>query len=231
MSWAIMSSGEPGGLCPTFNTGIGVYSVYINIILCISAYSCVIQWLLIVWYNFFTLHRNSYDVSIITDLKTHVSFSVLPFLLPSPPKRGVKRQKPSPSFVLDKFYRPVEVCIACTVWNTFRYILYFEQSRRCDLKLVVCSSFISMGLLVCYHIDLSIWYLTCMVFKLPCPSLVYSSISSSTHWFCLALSILPWFREKLPRPHNWRARSLESYLDFTLHWLLWNILLLLLLNV
>jgi len=45
----------------------------------------------------------------ISDMKTVMSYRILVFLLPSPPRRGVKRARQSPLEALNKFFFTFEV--------------------------------------------------------------------------------------------------------------------------
>jgi len=56
-----------------------------------------------------------------SEKKTIASFRLLPFLLPTPPKRGVKRPRRSPKAVADLMFVDIEVCI----YLFFLYFLYF----------------------------------------------------------------------------------------------------------
>jgi hypothetical protein len=47
--------------------------------------------------------------------KTIILFCVLPFLLPTPPKRGVKRRRLSPAAVADQLYKEILVIIVLTL--------------------------------------------------------------------------------------------------------------------
>ena len=49
-------------------------------------------------------------------MKSLVSFQVLPFFLPTPPKKGLKRQRLSPLQVLEKLYVKIEVSSKSQLW-------------------------------------------------------------------------------------------------------------------
>jgi hypothetical protein len=83
----------------------------------------------------------------ITEVKTLVSFEVLPFFLPAPPKKGVKRQRILPKDVANKLYAKITVkffissivnkySIPLSMFSTCLTFEYFSCCRNIASKII-----------------------------------------------------------------------------------------------